>query len=293
MTKVSGAGSEADVREIVDMLWLRDSTACARAEWSAVQDDFDADAFVGYLGGPGAAHWRIGYPDLASYRDAWVEGGRSLAEGYDAATLAQELLRASDIAEIEVNGRWALVRKDFAGEVGADRAPMRGRTYYFCRRDADRWRIVGFVAGLPADSASPTVGPPVGATKTVPNPDGLLPRGPYSNTVVVPAGDLVVISGQGPLDQDGKVAGDTIEEQAVLTLEHCRRKLEAGGAGLDDVFKVSVYLADLDMWDRFNNVYRDVMPQPFPARTAVGTGLLLGMLVEVDMWARRPDRGLA
>jgi len=112
--------------------------------------------------------------------------------------------------------------------------------------------------------------------------------GPYSPALVVPAGELVVLSGQGPLDADGNLVGDTIEEQAAVTLDHCERLLAAAGCSLADVVRVGVYLADLASWERFNMVYAARMPEPWPARTAIGCDLLLGMLVEVDMWARRP-----
>lgn len=121
-------------------------------------------------------------------------------------------------------------------------------------------------------------------------PEDLRAAGPFSPVVVVPAGDLVVVSGQGPLDGDNNLVGETIEEQTASTIERCRRLLEAAGAGLEDVFKVSVYLTDLALWPRFNEAYKTAMPVPLPARTAVGTDLLMGMMVELEMWAvRRPS----
>ena len=111
--------------------------------------------------------------------------------------------------------------------------------------------------------------------------------GPYSPVLVVGPGELVVISGQAAIGGDGNVIGETIEEQALHTLENCRRQLARAGCTLADVFRVNVYLADLTNWPRFNAVYADVMPEPWPVRTAVGVGLLAGLLVEVDMWAIR------
>jgi 2-iminobutanoate/2-iminopropanoate deaminase len=97
---------------------------------------------------------------------------------------------------------------------------------------------------------------------------------------------IFVLSGQAPLDRDGRIIGETIEDQARATLENCRSQLNAAGCDLADVFKVSVYLTDLENWSRFNAVYREFFAEPYPARTAVQTGLL-GFLVEVDMWAAR------
>lgn len=112
--------------------------------------------------------------------------------------------------------------------------------------------------------------------------------GPYSPALRVESGPLLVLSGQGPLDMAGNLVGETIEEQTAATLTNCRRLLEAAGASMDDVFRVHVWLADLDEWSRFNVEYERHFAPPRPARTAVGVNLLLGMKVEIDIWAAAP-----
>ena len=112
--------------------------------------------------------------------------------------------------------------------------------------------------------------------------------GPYSPVLEVDAGRLIVLSGQVAVDLDGRVLGDTIEEQTAATLENCRRQLASAGCRLADVFKVNVYLADLRDWERFNAAYEAVMPEPLPVRTAVQAVLLPGYLVEIEMWAVKP-----
>lgn len=111
--------------------------------------------------------------------------------------------------------------------------------------------------------------------------------GPYSPVLEIQAGTLVVISGQVALDLDGNVVGATIEEQTRQTLSNCRRLLESAGCTLLDVFKVNAFLADLNEWERFNAVYRQIMPEPWPVRTTVGVRLLDGFLVELEMWAAK------
>jgi 2-iminobutanoate/2-iminopropanoate deaminase len=109
--------------------------------------------------------------------------------------------------------------------------------------------------------------------------------GPYAPLLRISAGDLVVLAGQGPLDDTGAVIGHDIREQTRVTLENCRRQLAQVDADLSDVFKVNVYLAELDDWDEFNAEYVTHFQEPLPVRTTVGTRLLLGMLVEIDIWA--------
>ena len=55
----------------------------------------------------------------------------------------------------------------------------------------------------------------------------------------------------------------------------------AAGASLTDVVSVIVYLADIDDWGRFNTAYKELMPSPYPTRTALGANLR-GILVEIS-----------
>lgn len=109
--------------------------------------------------------------------------------------------------------------------------------------------------------------------------------GPYSPVIEIDARRLVVLSGQVAVDLDGRVVGDSIEEQTRSTLENCRRQLAAAGVGFADVFKVNVYLHDLADWSRFNDVYEEIIPRPLPVRTAVQAILLPRFRVEIEMWA--------
>ncbi len=113
--------------------------------------------------------------------------------------------------------------------------------------------------------------------------------GPYSPVLEVDADKLVLISGQASIDMEGNVVGKTIEEQAEYTLGNCKLQLAKAGCTFDDVFKVNVYLSDLENWPRFNIVYKKHFSEPLPVRTAVQAGLLYTFLVEVEMWAAKKD----
>ena len=109
---------------------------------------------------------------------------------------------------------------------------------------------------------------------------GASPIGAYSQGLRV--GDFIFVSGQGPLDPaTGQIVGETIEEQTARVLENIKAILEAGGATLGDVVKVSAHLSDLAMFERYNKVYASYFPDPKPTRTTVGSQLL-GILVEID-----------
>ncbi|GGD93706.1 RidA family protein [Paenibacillus nasutitermitis] len=109
--------------------------------------------------------------------------------------------------------------------------------------------------------------------------DASIGSGPYSQGVAV--GNMVFISGQGPLDAAGNIVSGTIEAETKLTMDNIQAIVEAGGYTMDDVVKVGVYLASLADFDRFNAVYQTYFNSPLPARTCVEAGLD-GIKVEID-----------
>jgi len=117
---------------------------------------------------------------------------------------------------------------------------------------------------------------------------GASPVGAYSQGLR--AGDFIFVSGQGPLDPaTGQIVGDTVEEQTARVLENIKAILEAGGASMADVVKVTAHLSDLSLFERYNKVYATYFPDPKPTRTTVGSQLL-GILVEIDAIAYVGDR---
>ena len=118
------------------------------------------------------------------------------------------------------------------------------------------------------------------AKKQITTHSGASPIGAYSQGLRV--GDFIFVSGQGPLDPaNGNIVGETVEEQTARVLENIKAILEAGGATLADVVKVSAHLSDLALFERYNKVYATYFPDPKPTRTTVGSQLL-GIMVEID-----------
>ena len=106
------------------------------------------------------------------------------------------------------------------------------------------------------------------------------PAGAYSPAAK--AGPFVFVSGQIPRDPvTGALVGDDVESQTKQVVANVSRALEAAGASLSDVVSVIVYLADIDDWGKFNTVYKQLMPQPYPTRTALGANLR-GIFVEMS-----------
>ena len=123
------------------------------------------------------------------------------------------------------------------------------------------------------------------AVKTGPAPLGL----PFSPAVKF--GELLFVSGQGPIDKAGKVIPGDIRVQTKAALENFKRILEAAGSSMDCVLQTTVYLKDLAEYSGMNETYSSFFNDSKPARTTVQAGdLLFGMMVEIQGIAYVPDR---
>ena len=97
-------------------------------------------------------------------------------------------------------------------------------------------------------------------------------------------GNMLFVSGQGPLDPETKivVAGD-IEVQTRRTLQNLASVLEAAGATFANVVNMRVILRDVSDFARFNEVFREVLDGEKVTRTCVGgTPHRAGVNVEID-----------
>jgi len=96
---------------------------------------------------------------------------------------------------------------------------------------------------------------------------------------------FIFVTGTGPSDPaSGELVGDTIERQTEQTIDNISAILEADGASLRDVVKVTVHLSDTSLFARYNAVYARRFSKPYPVRTTVGSDLghSAGMLIEID-----------
>ena len=109
--------------------------------------------------------------------------------------------------------------------------------------------------------------------------------GPYSQAVIHEG--LIYISGQVAVDPvTNEVRPGTIEEESAVALENIRIILEDAGSSLDRALRVTVYLAGIEEYGRFNEVYKRYFRKDLPARTCIQAGgLPMGFRVEIDVIA--------
>ncbi|MGD9675869.1 MAG: RidA family protein [Candidatus Bipolaricaulia bacterium] len=91
--------------------------------------------------------------------------------------------------------------------------------------------------------------------------------GPYSQGVR--AGQLVFTSGQIPLTPVGEMVRGDIQSAARQALSNVESILAAGGASMNDVVKVTVFLTNMADFAAVNQVYAERFREPFPARSAI------------------------
>jgi 2-iminobutanoate/2-iminopropanoate deaminase len=116
----------------------------------------------------------------------------------------------------------------------------------------------------------------------------LYPEYGFTFSTCVVAGDFVYTSHLAGLDEDGKWP-ESVEEQT----EHCFRNLEkvlgAAGATLSDVVKMTVYLKNIDDFDKMRQVYRRQFTDGYPARmTATSEFIDPEILVMIEAVAYKP-----
>jgi 2-iminobutanoate/2-iminopropanoate deaminase len=79
------------------------------------------------------------------------------------------------------------------------------------------------------------------------------PQGHYSQAVRV--GTLLFISGQLPLDREGRMVSGTIVDQARQTLSNVRGIVEAAGGTMANLVQCTIYISEISHWGDVNDVY--------------------------------------
>ena len=117
--------------------------------------------------------------------------------------------------------------------------------------------------------------PPKEAISTTKAPSAI---GPYSQGIK--AGNMVFTSGQLPIDPETKKVPEEVKDQAQVALSNVANVLEAAGASLRDVVKVTVFLLNIKDFGEVNEVYKEFFDDdealPYPARSAIQVAALPG-----------------
>lgn len=92
--------------------------------------------------------------------------------------------------------------------------------------------------------------------------------GPYSQAIKT--GGMIFCSGQIPIDPvTGEFVSNDVAEQTEQVLKNLDAVLKAGGSGLEQVVKTTVFLADMSDFAAMNEVYARYFVENKPARATV------------------------
>ena len=109
--------------------------------------------------------------------------------------------------------------------------------------------------------------------------------GPYSQGFVT--GNLIITSGQLPVNPASGTMPEGIAAQAEQSCKNVSAILEAAGSGLDKVVKTTCFLAHMEDFAAFNEVYARHFTSK-PARSCVAVKELpKGALCEIDAIAEK------
>ncbi len=111
----------------------------------------------------------------------------------------------------------------------------------------------------------------IGFTKGMPFSDGYV------------SGNTLYVAGQQGPDAHGKVTGTDITLQTTNAIAAVRKVVKDAGFQMTDIVSVTVYVTDLNDVEKMNEVYKQLMPDPKPARATVQVaGLIGGAKIEIS-----------
>lgn len=119
------------------------------------------------------------------------------------------------------------------------------------------------------------------------------PLGIYSQGIKVTApGSMVFLSGFTSRDAAGNVVGvGDIEAQTRNVLESMQHALAEAGATLADVVKMTLYIRDMNEFDKIHAVRAEFFTQPYPACAMLEVSRMVSpeSLIEIDAIAVLAD----
>ncbi len=125
-------------------------------------------------------------------------------------------------------------------------------------------------------------------TKITDEPDWYAP---YAISLGVRAGDLVFVSGQAAVDENGDTVGEgDFDTQARQAFANVARVLRNAGTDLAHVVKVTILVTDMAVIDRVIALRREYFREPYPADTIAEVAALARpeWLIEIEAVAVVP-----
>ncbi len=125
--------------------------------------------------------------------------------------------------------------------------------------------------------------------KKIQPPNIPLPKGHYSPAVEHYG--LIFVSGQLPWNYlNGEVETGAIELQTELALRNVETILHAAGSDLNHVLQMTIYISEMELWEKVNEVCKRIFGEHKPARAIVPVKELhFGTKIEIQAIAAKRD----
>ena len=116
------------------------------------------------------------------------------------------------------------------------------------------------------------------------------PYEPYLLSQGIAVGPLLFISGQAGAGPDGRIVSGGFLAQGRQAFANLQRAVEAGGASLRDVAKVTIFVTDMAHFDDVVALRRAYFAAPYPADTIAEVRALYdpAAMIEIEAIAVRP-----
>jgi 2-iminobutanoate/2-iminopropanoate deaminase len=119
------------------------------------------------------------------------------------------------------------------------------------------------------------------------------PYEPYLLSQGIRFGDFLFISGQAGYTDEGKIVEGGFRAQADQAFSNLARALKAGGSGLENILKVTIFLTDMGNFREIVELRRRYFRKPYPADTIVEVSSLYTpeAMIEIEATAAIVARG--
>lgn len=110
--------------------------------------------------------------------------------------------------------------------------------------------------------------------------------GPYSQAILVE--NFIFTSGQLPIDpKTGEMVEDDIEKQTLQSLENIKNILNSNDLNMNNIIKTTIFLSDLNNFDKVNSIYKNYFDNFPPARSCIEVSRLpKNSLIEIEVIAK-------
>jgi 2-iminobutanoate/2-iminopropanoate deaminase len=105
--------------------------------------------------------------------------------------------------------------------------------------------------------------------------------GPYSQGIIY--NNFVFCSGQLGINPKTNILEKTIENQTLYALKNLQNILEAAGSSIKNILKTTIYLKNINDFNKMNEVYEKFFKDFKPARATIEvSNLPKGALIEIE-----------